>query len=122
MGYNPENAEKKEVESKLPKDSIVDGVIIDIQDGKVKDFVKNLDKWKDENQPAIEVTVDIKTADDSVKHAQVFTYEAGEDGKTLYGAKSNLGKFAKKYGSLPKVALPVKIITDDSGFGTIKLE
>jgi len=122
MGYNPDNAKVKEVESKLPKDSILDAVIISINDGVVKDFVQNTEKWKDKEQPAIELTVDIKTDDEIVKHNQVFTYEAGEDGKTLYGAKSNLGKFEKKYGSLPKVGLAVKIVTDDSGFGTIKLE
>ena len=122
MGYNPENSKVKEIESKLPKDSILDGVIINFADGVVKDFVQNTEKWKNENQPAIELTVELKTEKETVTHNQVFTYEAGENGETLYGPKSNIGKFAKKYGLLPKVGMMIKVVTDDSGFGSIKLE
>jgi tRNA U54 and U55 pseudouridine synthase Pus10 len=122
MGYNPENGKEVEPKNILPKDTVLDGVIIAIKDGVVKDFVQNLDKWKNKEQPAIEVTVEIKVEEESVQHHQVFTYSNGLNGETEYGKTSNLGKFKRKYESLPKVAQMVKISTNKDGFGTIKLD
>ena len=41
--YNPTNA--KETAS-LEPDTVMDGEIVDIKDGKVKDFILNADSWK----------------------------------------------------------------------------
>ena len=121
MGYDPENAREKEPESKFPKDKILDGVITILNDGKVKDFIQNTEKWKDKEQPAIEVCVEVMVDGKAEIHKQVFTYNQDDKGM-VYGTKSNLGKFKAKYETLPKVSTKVKVVTNSDGFATIKLD
>jgi len=117
--YNPNNAKETAM---LPKDSILDGVIIDIKDGKVSDFVLNLDKWKgDHQQSAINVAVEVDSNGNKVTIEQLFTYK-DNNGVTEFPANSNLGKFKKKYGELPSAAKQVKIQTNNDGFGKIKID
>ncbi len=120
--YNPQNA--KEIEG-LPKDSILDGAIIEIKDGKVSDFItkeETRNEWKGNiNQPAINVTVEVMHNNNSVKLGQIFTY-IDNDGITEYPMNSNIGKFKLKYGGLPTLGKQVKVTTNDKGFGKIKLD
>ena len=118
MVYNPNNAKETPM---LPVDTILDGVIIDIRDGKVKNFVGNLDKWKNPEQAAIEITTEVKNEDKTIQTRQVFTY-VENNGVTEYPPKSNLGKFKEKYKKLPEAGDQVKIITNNDGFGKIKLD
>ena len=120
--YNAKNG----IEAKgmgLPSDTIIDGVITSIIDGKVKDFisVEAQQGWKgDVESNAINCEVEILVENQPVKIHQMFTY-FDKDGKTGYTANSNLGKFVGKYKKLPDVGDQVKIITDSNGFGKIKL-
>jgi len=119
MTYNPQNSKETAM---LPKDSILDGVITNIADGKVSDFVSNLEKWKgDHLQPCINVSVEIEVDKNKVMTEQLFTYKDNK-GVTEFTANSNLGKFKKKYGELPSLAKQIKIQTDGDGFGKIKLD
>jgi hypothetical protein len=119
MTYNAENAKETPM---LPKDSILDGIITEIQDGKVKDFVKNTDKWEGSiEQPCINVVVEVKNENKIICFEHVFTYNEVE-GKTEFSPSSNLGKFNKKYNKLPQSGDQIKVTTNGEGFGKIKLD
>jgi len=119
MAYDPEKGKEMEY---LPKDSVLDATIVEIADGKTEDFVKNLQKWQgDPKSPAINITMACMVEDSPVTLSQVFTY-AESGGKTAYSANSNLGKYVRKYGNLPKVGDKIKIMTDKEGFGKVKVD
>ena len=119
MTYNAEQAKETAM---LPKDLILEGVIVEIKDGRVSDFVTNLEKWKGSHQQtAINVSVEVEAEGKKTILEQVFTYN-DVNGITEYTINSNLGKFKKKYGELPGLAQQVKIQTDGDGFGRIKLD
>ena len=127
MSYNAKNAEEGKG-SNLPKDEILVGVITNIEDGKVKDFIPEsaVEGWKgDVNSPAINLNLDITVEKGETKTVekltQMFTY-ISENGKTIYSSRSNLGKYNTKYGKLPEVGDQVKVITDEHGYGKIKIE
>jgi len=123
-GYNPDNAIETKGGGTLTPDSILDGIVTNIQDGKVKDFVQNTEKWEgDVNGPAINAVIEVQLPDNKLENtSQVFTYRRSEEGETAYHSTSNIGKFKKKYGSLPKPGVKVKVITDSNGFGKVKLD
>jgi hypothetical protein len=122
--YNAKNY----VEAKgngLPTDTILDGVIIGIEDKQVKDFIPESAKvtWKgDIESSAINVEIEILVGESktSIKIHQMFSYFE-KDGKTGYASSSNLGKYFAKYKKMPEIGDQVKIITDSNGFGKIKL-
>ena len=115
------NAKDSKEEAAIPEDTILQGIVINIDDGKVSDFVKS-DKWQgNTSDPAINVNVEVKHNERTYQFSQVFTYRE-EDGTTKYGAKSNLGKYKKKYGKLPEVKDLVKAITNTEGFLRLKLD
>jgi len=122
MVYDPQNAEEIKNESELPKDTILDGVIIGIDNGKVSDFVSETVEWQgDKNSPAINTTIEVLKENEKINLTQLFTYKVIE-GKTMYNPKSNIGKYMRKYGTLPMVGCKVKVITNADGFGKIKLD
>jgi hypothetical protein len=119
MAYNATNA--KEIET-LPADEVLQGIITNISDGKVKDFVKNTENWKgDINGPAIEANIEVTYNGNKYDFNQLFTYSE-ENGKTAFSPLSNLGKYSKKYGKLPEVGDQVKCMTKADGFLKLKLE
>jgi len=118
MTYNPEKSEER---SALPEDVVFEGVITHIEDGSVKDFVQNLEKWKDPDSLAINVDMEISHEDKTYKFSELFTYRT-EGETTVYGSKSKLGKFKKKYLSIPKVGLKIKALTNNEGFLRLKIE
>jgi len=113
--YNAKNVKEGSI---LPKDSILDGEIIKIDDGVVGEFISPETSWDgDRKQPAINITVRCK----DVEIRQLFTYNVKE-GVTIYMSRSNLGKFIKKYNTAPDLKVKVKVQTDKDGFGKIKLD
>jgi hypothetical protein len=118
--YNAKNAKELEGHG-LPKDSIIDGVIINIDDGTVKEFVKDTTKWDNPEGKAINLTIEVKVGESSVKFNELIAY-VERDGITSYTKKSKLGKFKGKYNKLPEVGDVVKILTDKEGYGEIKLD
>jgi len=118
MSYDPGNSEERSV---LPEDTIFDGVIINIADGKIKDFVRNLEKWKEPESPAINCDIEVTHNDRKLVFSQLFPYRS-ENGKTVYGGKSKLGKYKAKYGKLPQASDKVKCMTNNEGFLRLKLE
>ncbi len=116
--YNPKKGIEK---SALPDDVVFTGGIRHISDGNVKDFVKYLDKWKDPDQPCINVTIHVDYKDQAYSFDEIFTYR--NDGENVvYGRRSKLGKFAAKYGKLPAQNMEVKAMTNSEGFLKLKLE
>ena len=122
MGYNAKDAKEIEPQTQLPKDLILDGIITVVDDGQVKDFVKNLEKWDGApDQPAINLTIEVKVGEEIKKFQQIFTYRL-EDEKTVYAKSSNLGKYKLKYSKLPETGDQCKVITNSDGFGKVKLD
>jgi hypothetical protein len=120
MVYDAKNAKELDGRS-LPKDTILDGVITHIQDGKIKDFVKDAAKWENPESDAIDLEIEMNTGDSMQKMHQLFTYILSHDGRTSYTKSSNLGKYKIKYGKLPEVGDQLKIVTDGNGYGKVKL-
>ena len=119
MVYNTENAREVTPHGKFPKDTILDGIIVRITDGQVKDFAKN---WKNPEQPAIQVHYECGTGENIIQDDTIFTYLMGEDKVVEYTMKSNIGKYKVKYGHLPTVQDKIKVITNSDGYGQIKLD
>lgn len=117
--YNPQNAKEQ---PGLPQDTIFEGAVISVTDGKVKNFVKDTTKWRaGEDSPAISVAMEIVHNNKPYKFSQVFSYEE-ENGQTVYSQRSNLGKFKAKYGSLPQAGTKIKASTNNEGFLRLKLD
>ena len=116
--YNPEKGEVKNV---LPEDLILDAVVTRIQDGVVKDFVMNLEKWKDPEQPCIQLSMETQHEGTDFKFEELFTYR-NEGDKVVYSRRSKLGKFAEKYSGLPKVGVKVKALTNSEGYLRLKID
>ena len=114
MTYNPENAEERRG---LPPDVVFDGAITNIQDGTVKDFVdaKYIDKWKDADSPAIHVELQVTYEGMTYDGNEIFTFQ-NVKGKTVYGNRSNMAKFVKKYGSMPEAGVKIKAMANKDGF------
>ena len=120
--YNAQNATEGKDKTQLPPDSILVGVISNIEDGVVEKFVKDTTKWEgDIKSPAINLTIEVKNGEEIVKIENLFTYRENE-GKTIYHPKSNLGKYKLKYSKLPEAGDQVKIIVNSEGFGKVKLD
>lgn len=111
------NAEKGiEIET-IKADTIYDGVIVNVEDGNVKKFITEVEKWKGSlEQSAINVWMEVKQGKQTFKCNQIFTYNENKDGYTEYSPKSNLGKFFKKYAGLPKLFMKVKLLSDSEGY------
>lgn len=125
MGYDANNAVEGQDKSQLPEDTILNGVIVEVNDGKVKDFIGETVNWKgDKENPAINVAIDVKVEgeEEPVRIEQLFTYFLNDDGKTVFTPRSNLGKYKAKYGKLPEKGDQLKVITNSSGFGKVKVD
>lgn len=117
--YNPENAHETQT---FKPNNVVEGVITNIEDGTVRKFISNPSKWEgDLDAPAINVTVQFRDQDIRMTCSQVFTYKNSKDGVTEFSSRSNLGKFRKRYGHLPRVEQFVKGVANQEGFPKILL-
>jgi len=117
--FDSKNAE--EVQG-LPPGETAEGVIIQRNDGKTKDFVENTTNWKgDVDQPAIEIVVETKYKETTYQVRKLFNYR-WEDNKSKYTSNSNLGKYKKYYKKLPQVGDKVKLLTSADGFWKILIE
>ncbi len=119
MAYDAK--ESKEIQG-IPPGTSTEGVIVALDDGTVKEFVKNTDGWKgDVNQTAINIGIELKYGEKVMKLSQVFTYDS-EEGKTVFSSKSNLGKYKKYYNKLPEVGDKVKLLSNKDGFFRLLIE
>ena len=128
MGYNAKNGEEtKAMGGNLPKDTILNGVITQIEDSVVRELVseEHHAKWDNLDSKAIQLSIEVHFEEGTEKKVetitQLFTY-IDEDGKTKYTPKSNLGKYVKKYDKLPEPGDQVKIVTNENGHGKVKIE
>jgi len=124
--YNADNAQKIKTQSKLEPDKVYETVIVQINDGTVKQFLpeQSHSQWKgDLEQTAIEIVCQVQNqqTQEVVEVTQIFPY-VEEDGVTKYSESSNLAKFEKKYGSLPKVSQIIKVATNGDGKPKIKID
>lgn len=114
--YNPNNAK---LIRKVEAGTINEGIIISIEDGNPREFIKTQDaqaKFKNLDEPAINVIIETKHDDRIFRIEQMFTYINGADKQILYTEDSNIGKYAKQYGHLPQVSDKVKLIANAKGF------
>lgn len=116
MGYNPEKAVKIEP---IPAGEVVEGVIISIMDGKPRDFLKSdgaLLSFKNVDEPAINVVIEFNYNGRVLRTEQIFSYIKGDGDTVLFAHNSNMGKYYKQYGHLPKVQDRVKLSSNSTGF------
>ena len=104
-----------------------EGIVINIDDRQVKDFVtlneEQKRNWKgDLDSEAINLTLEIFHDNKKLRIEQFFTYKTNNEGQTEYGKKSNLGKYNTYYGKLPQVGDRVKTVTDVNGFFRLLIE
>lgn len=118
MGYN---AKEYEVQEQVPAGQIAEGAIIDVKDGKIKDFVENTEKFKNIDQSCINVTAECVFEGQKQTDSKIFTY-IDVEGKMKVQEKSNLGKFLKYYKKLPEVGDKVQMKTNAEGFFRIVFE
>ena len=119
MVYNPD---KSKEQPSLPADLVLEGAIIEVNDGKVRDFVKNLSKWRDPDQKAINVVMQVVHNNKAYSFDQVFPYEQDSEGYIVHSERSNFGKYKKKYGDLPKNGLKIKAFTTNEGYLRLKID
>jgi len=121
MVYDPNNAIERPT---LSKNKMHTGVVLTIQDGKIRDFVTDgaLEQFKGkEDQTAINVLVEVIENNRSHQFWQMFTYNTVE-GVTEYSQNSNLGKFKRRYQNLPAISTKVDVMVDSKGFSKIVLD
>ncbi len=118
----PYNAKNVEVTKGLPSGVSADGLIKEIKDGKVGDFIheKARDRWNTE-QPAIEIVVEVTYEGKPYNFTKMFPYKEIE-GKTTFGEKSDLGKYNKYYNKSPEAGDQIKAITNSDGYWRLLLE
>jgi len=113
--YEPKNA--REVRMGLEPGLVTEAVVVQVEKGKVSDFVKNFDKWKgDVSQTAINVWFNASVEGKVITHKRMFTYNVGSDGVTEYNVNSNLARYKKKYGKLPDMGDKVYLQANSDGF------
>ncbi len=118
MAYNPDLAK----EGKIPPGEIIEGAIINIQDGKTRDFVNedSWDSWQgDLDSQAIEVLAEGKYKGQTATCKTLFNFTIDpEDNAPVFSAspKSKAYKFKAMYGNYPKVGQKVKLASDTKGY------
>lgn len=122
MAYNAKEIMEAKNEGPLGKDELYNGVIIEIQDGTVQDFVAPaaLEKFNNKDSKAINLIVEVMMGDQRKLINQFYTY-IDDDGITKYTSNSNLGKYVSKYDKAPEVGDQVKVISDERGYGSVKI-
>lgn len=120
MGYNAKDAQ--EVQG-IPAGESAQGVVINIVDGEVKDFVTNMEGWRgDPSSKAINIQIETTYNGNSFTLSRVFTYKKNKEGKTEYASTSNLGKYKAYYNKLPEVGDKVKLLSNKEGFFRLLIE
>lgn len=120
MVYNAESF----VEKKAPSPgSLSQGVVVNVDDGKVKDFVQGdaLEKWHDPEQMAINVEFEIVFENEKCVSNEIFSYQNDSDKRVVVSDRSKLGKYKKKYGGLPKVQDKVVVMANQDGYWNMVL-
>lgn len=121
MAYNPEEATEIPV---LAAGIVKEGVIIKIEDGKIKDHIHEdgREKWKHSLETSA-IKVIVECLHDEVTHQadEVFTYINGE-GKTKFSERSKIGKFKAYYKALPVVGGKVQMKTNADGYFKFVIE
>lgn len=121
MTYNAKNVE---VQESLNPGLMAQGFVIDIKDGKVKDFVQDdaLPKWKNKDQSCILVTFECKHNEVSYTDQKLLTYNISDKGATQFGKRSNLGKYHSYYKKVPEVGDQVQMKTNADGYFKVVIE
>jgi len=120
MGFNAKKA--VELRGGLEPGVTTDGIIIDIQDGKVEDYLSEGSEWQgDKKQTAINLVVETSYKGKGYRVTRIFTYNLGGMEETIFYTNSNLAKYKKFYRKLPEVSDVVKLITDADGFWRITI-
>lgn len=115
MAYNPDKAKETPV---LPAGERTEGVVINVEDGTGRIFVRPevQHKWKGSlDDPAIRVHFEGKYNEQKIICQEIFNYISTSEG-IEYKPNSKLASFLKAYGSLPKTGVKVKLDSDGKGF------
>ena len=121
---NKYNAKEFVVKEGLPMDMTINATIIQIDDGKVRDFVAPsvLKKWDDSEKIAIQVVIKGEYKGEEYFVQKIFTYSTSEDGRTVISKNMSLGKYFGRYKKLPEVGDQVQIRTNAAGYFGLVIE
>lgn len=100
-----------------PKDEILNGVVLKIEKGLLGEFLddKVKDKFDNLEQPTLFFYIECKFNNKHIRTTdRLAFYEEPM-------SNSKLGKYLEKYGEL-KAGQEIKVIFNDKGFGSIKLD
>ncbi len=99
-----------------PVDEMVDGVIIKIEEGLLREFIDESvhDKFNNLDDKFLKIYFESKYKDKTIPGNDRIRYYAQPQ------ANSNLGKFLKKYGKID-VGVNIKVLYNSEGFGSIVL-
>lgn len=132
MTYNPNGNNAFEERKALVPGTITDAVIIEIEVGKVKDFVKGKDeaakkealkKFKRPEDDAIQVISEGKYEGKIYRCETLFSYEKNPaTNKIVLDPKSNLESFRKLYDDLPKRQQMVKHVVATNGYFKLRVK
>ena len=100
-----------------PRDVILDGVIISIEKGLLREFLDEsvYSKFDNLDQETLKITYECQYNNKSLLGNDKIAYYSSP------GSNSKLGKFLTKYSEL-KVGLLIKVEYDGEGFGKIKVK
>ena len=124
-GYDP--TKSKEVKSLIKQGTRYFGLIKELTDGHLYDFIdeKNALAWEPLDRKAFEIKIEIEMEDENkekkpISVRKIFVYELDTEGNILVHEKSNLAKFKKQYdGQLP--AKDVKVVCEANREGFLRL-
>jgi hypothetical protein len=118
------NVDKSKMQEALQAGIVTPGVIISVKDGIVRDFVNSdgISKWNNPDQMAIEVASECQFNGEVFRDTKILPYRNDEQGNTVYGERSNLGKFSKYYKKLPQINDQIQMKTNSEGFFKLVIE
>jgi len=109
----------KEVETeKIPPGTRVDGVVINIRKGLIKDLLPDgvADKWDNADSEAIEVEVEYEYKGRNYTKRKLMSLPQSFLQNKEVSKKANISKWKKSYGDYPKIGQKVFLIADGDGY------
>lgn len=115
----------KEIEVPEPGTRIEDAKLQEVKDGKRGDFqheefIEKYDLRADD--PCIQIKATAKFKGRTVEVKLTMPYTNDEEGAVLFHPMSNLGKFVKWYGQLPKEGMTVTLEANAESYFRLKME
>lgn len=91
--------------------TVLKGTITSVEEGIVKQFVENTEKWGNPEAKCVNLTI---SSESGKTFSRIFTLGVNEQGEIF--PNSNLGKFFLRYGTFPKIDTAVSLVVNAQGW------